>query len=148
MGLFGKSFDEKVQEAIGQLRGRPGVTALNARVDGKVVTLTGSVSTMELKTSIMNSFNAQVETENTVNQIRVAQSPAAVAAKIPPLVVAPAAGATETVHEVIRGDTLSGIAKKYYGKASLYPKIFEANRDQLDNPDRIKVGQKLRIPKL
>jgi len=103
---------------------------------------------MELKTSIMTSFNAQVETENTVNQIRVAQSPAAVAVKIPPPVVAPAAGATETVHEVIRGDTLSGIAKKYYGKASLYPKIFAANRDQLDNPDKIKVGQKLRIPKL
>jgi nucleoid-associated protein YgaU len=35
---------------------------------------------------------------------------------------------------------------KYYGKASAYPKIFEANRDILDNPDLIKPGQKLRIP--
>jgi len=142
MGLFGTSFDEKVQEAIAQLRSRPGVAALDARIDGKVVTLTGAVSTMEVKADIMKAFNAQVETENTINQIRVAQSPAAVAAKVAPPAVA------ETIHEVVRGDTLSGIAKKYYGKGSLYMKIFEANRDQLDNPDLIKPGQKLRIPKL
>ena len=46
----------------------------------------------------------------------------------------------------VSGDTLSGLAKKYYGKASLYKKTFEANKDQLTNPDLIKVGQKLRIP--
>lgn len=50
------------------------------------------------------------------------------------------------VHEVVSGDTLGKIAKEYYGDASKYPKIFEANRDQLDNPDLIKVGQKLKIP--
>lgn len=49
-------------------------------------------------------------------------------------------------HEVVAGDTLSKIAEKYYGDASLYPQIFEANRDQLDDPNKIKVGQKLRIP--
>ena len=49
-------------------------------------------------------------------------------------------------HVVVPGDTLSKIAEKYYGDASLYPQIFEANRDQLDDPDKIKVGQKLRIP--
>jgi nucleoid-associated protein YgaU len=49
-------------------------------------------------------------------------------------------------HVVEAGDTLSKIAKRYYGDASLYMQIFEANRDQLKNPDLIKVGQKLRIP--
>ena len=49
-------------------------------------------------------------------------------------------------HVVEAGDTLSKIAQKYYGDASLYQQIFEANRDQLKNPDLIKVGQKLRIP--
>jgi nucleoid-associated protein YgaU len=49
-------------------------------------------------------------------------------------------------HEVVKGDTLSKIALKYYGDASLYPRIFEANRDILSDPDRIRVGQKLRIP--
>ena len=49
-------------------------------------------------------------------------------------------------HEVKRGETLSKIAEQYYGDSSLYPKIFEANRDILDNPNLIKIGQKLRIP--
>lgn len=49
-------------------------------------------------------------------------------------------------HEVLPGDTLSKIAQKYYGDASLYPQIFEANKDILFDPDRIRVGQKLRIP--
>jgi nucleoid-associated protein YgaU len=49
-------------------------------------------------------------------------------------------------YEVVAGDTLSKIAEKYYGDPSLYPQIFEANRDQLDDPNKIKVGQKLRIP--
>lgn len=49
-------------------------------------------------------------------------------------------------HEVQAGDTLSKIAKRYYGDASLYMQIFEANTDQLKDPNLIKVGQKLRIP--
>jgi nucleoid-associated protein YgaU len=49
-------------------------------------------------------------------------------------------------HEVKKGETLSKIAQQYYGDASLYPKIFEANRDVLKNPDLIRIGQKLRIP--
>jgi hypothetical protein len=50
------------------------------------------------------------------------------------------------IYEVVSGDTLSKIAKRYYGDANQYMKIFEANRDQLKNPDRIDVGQKLKIP--
>jgi nucleoid-associated protein YgaU len=44
------------------------------------------------------------------------------------------------------GDSLSKIAQKYYGDAALYTKIFEANRDQLKDPNKISPGQKLRIP--
>ena len=51
-------------------------------------------------------------------------------------------------HDVVRGDTLSAIAKKYYGDAGKYPKIFEANKPMLSNPDKIYPGQKLRIPAL
>jgi len=50
------------------------------------------------------------------------------------------------IHEVVAGDTLSKIAKQYLGDASKYMAIFEANKDQLSDPDKIKVGQKLRIP--
>jgi nucleoid-associated protein YgaU len=47
---------------------------------------------------------------------------------------------------VKKGDTLSKIAKDYYGDAQLYAQIFEANRDVLKDPNKIQVGQKLRIP--
>lgn len=51
-------------------------------------------------------------------------------------------------HDVVRGDTLSTIAKKYYGDANKYPVIFEANKPMLTHPDKIYPGQKLRIPAL
>ncbi len=52
----------------------------------------------------------------------------------------------ETIYEVKGGDSLSKIAKHFYGDANKYMKIFEANKDQLADPDKIKPGQKLRIP--
>ncbi len=51
-------------------------------------------------------------------------------------------------HDVVRGDTLSAIARKFYGDANKYPVIFEANRPMLTHPDKIYPGQKLRIPPL
>lgn len=49
-------------------------------------------------------------------------------------------------YKVKKGDTLSAIAREYYGDASQYRKIFDANRDVLSDPDRIKEGVELRIP--
>jgi nucleoid-associated protein YgaU len=49
-------------------------------------------------------------------------------------------------HEVVKGDTLWKIAEHYYGDGNLYPKIFEANRDTLKDPNKIRIGQRLRIP--
>jgi nucleoid-associated protein YgaU len=49
-------------------------------------------------------------------------------------------------HDVAKGDTLSAIAKRYYGDASKYTVIFEANKPMLAHPDKIYPGQKLRIP--
>jgi len=49
-------------------------------------------------------------------------------------------------HKVQAGDTLSKISKQFYGDAGKYMKIFEANKDQLTDPNLIKVGQVLRIP--
>jgi nucleoid-associated protein YgaU len=47
---------------------------------------------------------------------------------------------------VVRGDTLSKIAKQFYGDAMKYPAIFEANKPMLKHPDKIYPGQMLRIP--
>jgi nucleoid-associated protein YgaU len=49
-------------------------------------------------------------------------------------------------HEVTKGETLWKIAEQYYGDGNLYPKIFDANRDVLKDPNKISIGQKLRIP--
>ncbi len=51
-------------------------------------------------------------------------------------------------HTVVSGDSLSKIAKKYYGDAMRYPIIFEANKPMLKSPDLIYPGQVLRIPVL
>ncbi len=50
------------------------------------------------------------------------------------------------MYTVVAGDSLSKISKKVYGDANKYQAIFEANKDQLADPDKIKVGQTLRIP--
>jgi LysM repeat protein len=49
-------------------------------------------------------------------------------------------------YTVKAGDTLSKIAKEHLGDANAYTAIFEANRDQLSDPDKIKPGQVLKIP--
>ena len=49
-------------------------------------------------------------------------------------------------YTVNKGDTLSKIAKEFYGSANRWHEIFDANRDQISNPDLIKPGQVLKIP--
>jgi nucleoid-associated protein YgaU len=51
-------------------------------------------------------------------------------------------------YTVVSGDSLSKIAKEYYGNAMKYPVIFEANKPMLSDPDKIYPGQVLRIPAL
>ena len=59
---------------------------------------------------------------------------------------APEDAPTASFHTVVSGDTLSGIARKYYGNAGKYMVIFEANRPMLEDPNKIYPGQVLRIP--
>ena len=50
------------------------------------------------------------------------------------------------MYTVKAGDTLSKISKEFYGSTNEYMKIFEANKDQLKDPNKIQVGQQLKIP--
>jgi LysM repeat protein len=75
-----------------------------------------------------------------VNQSAARQAPAAPAAS------APASAPAAETYTVQSGDTLSGIAKKFLGNANAYMEIFNANKDQLSDPDKIKPGQVLKIP--
>lgn len=55
----------------------------------------------------------------------------------------PAAGRTYTV---VKGDSLSKIAKEFYGSAGQWKRIYEANKDVIKNPDLIYPGQTFKIP--
>jgi LysM repeat protein len=145
MGLFGRSFEEKVHDALGEIEAMGlGVTNLGAKIEGKMVTLTGDAPSMEAKAKVMAEFNVRVKTDNTLNAIRIPEAPKPEPKPEPAPVEVEQS--QEVLYEVQPGDTLSGIALKYYGKANEYMKIFDANRETLDNPDLIKPGQKLRIP--
>jgi nucleoid-associated protein YgaU len=59
----------------------------------------------------------------------------------------PASGGSEARSYVVQsGDSLSKIAKKFYGDANAWHRIFEANKDRIKNPDLIQPGWKLVIP--
>lgn len=58
----------------------------------------------------------------------------------------PAPAAPVTEHVVAERETLSHIAQRYYGKSAMWKVIYDANRDQLDRPERVRAGMRLRIP--
>ena len=145
------SLQEEVNSALEKVRGAFPNTKITATVADKIVTLKGEAPDIATKGKVMNEFNKLVHTENTINQILIpkasdAPAPKVVSAPATPTTAAPAPGPLGRVHEVAKGDTLSAIAKKYYGNANQFTKIFDANRDQLKDPDKIRPGQKLRIP--
>ncbi len=49
-------------------------------------------------------------------------------------------------YEIVSGDTLGGIAKRFYGSASKYTRIHEANKELIPDPNKIYPGQKIKIP--
>ena len=96
---------------------------------------------------------APVETAPVSGEAAVAPvapvAPAAVETPAPVEAVAPAAAAAEAdaVYTVAKGDTLGGIARKCYGKASAWKRIADANADILKGKTLIRPGMKLRIPR-
>jgi nucleoid-associated protein YgaU len=110
--------------------------------DGKLY-WSGSVKTDAEANEIWNAIKTIPDWRNDiVADIKVAGGGAAAGAGAGAAGAA-AAGRTYTVKA---GDTLSAIAKEHLGSANAYMKIFEANRDQLSDPDKIKPGQVLKIP--
>jgi nucleoid-associated protein YgaU len=59
---------------------------------------------------------------------------------------APPAPSAARTHTVVKGDTLSKLAKQYYGNAGQWKRIYEANKDVIQNPDLIYPGQTFKIP--
>jgi len=108
----------------------PGVSNLEVAVEDGVVSLSGKAENAEaLEKAVLMAGNV-----SGVSEVRYDG------------VSAPEATEQVEYYEIVSGDTLSGIAKKFYGNGSKYMRIFEANREVIKDPDKIYVGQKIRIP--
>jgi nucleoid-associated protein YgaU len=152
-------FDKKSSQGLREKYSQAVQTAKSLRMqgsaderDGKLY-FNGTVNSEEEKNQIWNAIKANSDWQkDVVADIRV--NPAAAAQK-------PAAQGTsgtqasqgtsgtqasQTTYTVQSGDTLSAIAKRFLGNANDYMEIFNANRDQLSDPDKIKPGQVLKIP--
>ena len=128
--IFGSEDEasEKIKDYIEA--GNPGVKDLEVTVQDGVATLSGEAESAEaMEKAVLMAGNIQGISEVRVDNL-----------------TAPAATEKVEYYVIKSGDTLSGIAAKYYGKGSLYPRIFEANREVIKDPDLIYPGQKIRIP--
>lgn len=121
-----------------------GVRLTHLHVQDNKLFLRGAAPSQDVKNNVWNQIKAvdaslsDITCDLTVDPA-VAPPKAAAAA-------APASATSSRTYKVQAGDTLSKIAKQFYGNANDYNRIFDANRDKLDNPDKIQVGQELIIP--
>lgn len=144
--VFGhkETLEEKQQKVVDHLNKfgllQPGVTVSVDENDK--VTLSGQVDSREARQRIIATV-ANIEGVDAVDDqlvILIKNVDAAPAQET----VAP----EKQFYQVKSGDTLSKIAKEMYGDANKYPKIFEANKPMLSDPDKIYPGQTLVIPEL
>lgn len=137
--IFGKKPEETSTEEDKKLRAQElldYVKKLGFEIDklvvvvaGNKVTVRGEVASQEIREKILLAVGNVEGVEEVDDTIAV---------------IEPAPEAQ--FHTVVSGDTLSKIAKTYYGNANAYMQIFEANKPMLSHPDKIYVGQVLRIP--
>lgn len=135
--------DEKAAEEIKKAieAGAPGVKNLEVTFDRGNVGLKGECDTAAtLQQCVLMAGNVKGVSDVYAGKLTVAAIPKA--AKVSE----PEPEERVEFYEIKSGDTLGKLAKKYYGNASKYPRIFEANRGVIEDPNKIFVGQKIRIP--
>lgn len=118
------------QATIAQALQRAGVNVYGLKVEGPMVS--GTVGTGEERFKAVQAI-MQVATDAQAN-IQVNEGFAA------------QSGGGGQEYTIQSGDSLSKIAQKFYGDASQWKKIHEANKDQISNPDVIQAGAKITIP--
>lgn len=105
-----------------------------ATQEGEKLHFKGTVHSEDEKNQIWNALKTVPDWKNDINaDITVVAAPAAV-------------GTSGKTYTVKAGDTLSLIAREHLGDANAYMKIFNANKDLLTDPDKIKAGQVLKLP--
>jgi nucleoid-associated protein YgaU len=121
--------DQKVREFLES--DNPGIQDLEVKYKDGVVELSGSAADSEaVEKAVLMAGNIQGVSEVKIDSVQ-----------------APPISADVDYYEIVSGDTLSKIAKQFYGDANAYNRIFEANREVIKDPDEIFVGQKIRIPR-
>lgn len=118
-----------------------GVQLQNVNMEGDKLLIRATAPSADLKNRVWDQI--KLVDPNFSDLTADIQAPAAAAAA--------AAGGTSSTpaartYTVQAGDSLSKISKQFYGDANKYMKIFEANKDKLADPDKIKPGQELVIP--
>jgi LysM repeat protein len=152
--LFNKDEDaaKKIKEHI--LENNPGVSDLEVDFEDGFVGLAGVCESPDaFQKCVLMAGNVKGVIDVYTKGLRVAEGATQVAAPAAggnqpssEEQIEPADGPAVEYYTIERGDTLSKIAQQYYGKASAYPRIFEANREVIQDPDLIFPGQKIRIP--
>ncbi|HWW61858.1 MAG TPA: LysM peptidoglycan-binding domain-containing protein [Thermoanaerobaculia bacterium] len=142
----------KIQQAVQSASSSvPGVRNLNAINKDGQVEIHGIAESLSAKQNVMRAITDKVgDTAGVVNLIQVA---AETRKPVNQTLPGPGAGMTSSssaagarTHTVKKGETLTHIAQHYYGKASEFRKIFDANRDKLSDPDKVREGVTLTIP--
>ncbi len=128
--LFGGD-DDPAEKIKAQIEAdNPGIKNLDVSFDEGKVVLSGDAESAEaMEKAVLIAGNVQGVGEVSADQVN-----------------APKQEAKVEYYVIEKGDTLSGIAKRFLGNASAYPKIFEANREVIKDPNLIYPGQKIRIP--
>jgi LysM repeat protein len=142
MGLSSAGLREKYNHAIQTAKSLQMQGGAEER-EGKLH-FKGTVNSVDEKNQIWNALKTVPDWNREV--VADIQVKAGAAQSAPAGAQAGAAASPTITYTVQPGDTLSGIAKKFLGNANDYTDIFNANRDQLSDPDKIKPGQVLKIP--
>ena len=128
--LFGSNDDpaEKIKESIEE--NNPGITDLGVAFDDGAVDLSGKADSAEaVEKAVLLAGNVKGVTDVKIDNMD-----------------APAPAPDVEYYTIVSGDSLSKIAKNVYGNAMDYPKLFDANKEVIKDPDLIYPGQKIRIP--
>ncbi len=140
--------DQSNADAQAALEGanRQAGDAIETYIRNQGLDVTGLMAKFDASTSTVDVFGVAVDQETREKVLLCCGNVAGVSNVNDQMSTDQGSGDEAEYHDVVSGDTLSKIAKEYYGDAMKYPAIFEANKPMLSHPDKIYPGQKLRIP--
>ena len=119
---------ERIRKHIEEMN--PGISGLGVEYKNGVVSISGQAASAEaMEKAVLMAGNVQGVSDVNIDNLQT-----------------PANQEKVEYYLIKKGETLSAIAKQFYGKANQYRKIFEANREVIKDPNLIFPGQKIRIP--